>query len=264
MTLRKYNNYNNHNNKPMCRVGPADEKSTESIYDTIHAKHTFMKDLPAAERPREKLLMQGPAALSNAELLALLLGSGSRSESAVALAERILAADGTGILFLNDCTPEELCLIPGIGHAKACTLIAAAELGRRLMTTPRKKQANVSSPGDIARLFMQSMRHLKKESFKVLLLNVKNEIISIENISTGSLMSSDAHPREVFMAPLRRGAANVILVHNHPSGSSKPSRDDIELTRRLALAGEIMGISVLDHIVIGDGEYTSMKRENLF
>ena len=257
MTLRKYTD--NTNDILPARVGPADGKSAGKT----HA-HTSMKDLPEAERPREKLFINGPASLSNAELLAILLGSGTRSQSAVALAERVLAADGSGILFLNDCTPEELCSIEGIGPAKSAALIASAELGRRLTTTPREKQANVSSPDDISKLFMQNMRYLKKECFKVLLLNVKNEIISIEDVSVGSLMSSDAHPREVFAAPLRRGAANVILVHNHPCGSSRPSQDDIDLTQRLSWAGDIMGIHVLDHIIIGDGEYTSMKRERLF
>lgn len=257
MTLRKYTD--NTNDILPARVGPADGKSAGKTH-----VHTSMKDLPEAERPREKLFINGPASLSNAELLAILLGSGTRSQSAVALAERVLAADGSGILFLNDCTPEELCSIEGIGPAKSAALIASAELGRRLTTTPREKQANVSSPDDISKLFMQNMRYLKKECFKVLLLNVKNEIISIEDVSVGSLMSSDAHPREVFAAPLRRGAANVILVHNHPSGSSRPSQDDIDLTQRLSWAGDIMGIHVLDHIIIGDGEYTSMKRERLF
>lgn len=257
MTLRKYTD--NTNDILPARVGSADGKSAGKTY-----AHTSMKDLPEAERPREKLFINGPASLSNAELLAILLGSGTRSQSAVSLAERVLAADGSGILFLNDCTPEELCSIEGIGPAKSAALIASAELGRRLTTTPREKQANVSSPDDISKLFMQNMRYLKKECFKVLLLNVKNEIISIEDVSVGSLMSSDAHPREVFAAPLRRGAANVILVHNHPSGSSRPSQDDIDLTQRLSWAGDIMGIHVLDHIIIGDGEYTSMKRERLF
>ena len=257
MTLRKYTD--NTNDILPARVGPADGKSAGKTH-----VHTSMKDLPEAERPREKLFINGPASLSNAELLAILLGSGTRSQSAVSLAERVLAADGSGILFLNDCTPEELCSIEGIGPAKSAALIASAGLGRRLTTTPREKQANVSSPDDISKLFMQNMRYLKKECFKVLLLNVKNEIISIEDVSVGSLMSSDAHPREVFAAPLRRGAANVILVHNHPSGSSRPSQDDIDLTQRLSWAGDIMGIHVLDHIIIGDGEYTSMKRERLF
>lgn len=257
MTLRKYTD--NTNDILPARVGLADGKSAGKTH-----VHTSMKDLPEAERPREKLFINGPASLSNAELLAILLGSGTRSQSAVSLAERVLAADGSGILFLNDCTPEELCSIEGIGPAKSAALIASAELGRRLTTTPREKQANVSSPDDISKLFMQNMRYLKKECFKVLLLNVKNEIISIEDVSVGSLMSSDAHPREVFAAPLRRGAANVILVHNHPSGSSRPSQDDIDLTQRLSWAGDIMGIHVLDHIIIGDGEYTSMKRERLF
>ncbi len=223
-----------------------------------------MKNLPEKERPREKLLMNGAESLSNAELLAVLLGSGTKNMSALALAERVLSVDSSGLLFLNDCTPEELRSMEGIGPAKAAVLIAAAELGRRLMTTPRRKIANVSSPEEISALFMQKMRYLKKECFKVLLLNVKNEIISIEDVSSGSLMNTEAHPREVFAAPLRRGAANVILVHNHPSGSPKPSREDIELTQRLDWAGQILGIGVLDHIIIGDGVYTSLKRERLF
>lgn len=256
MNFRKYNN---DINKSPAYVGSAGMSNA----GRTHA-HTSMKDLPEMERPREKLITYGAASLSNAELLAILLGSGTRSQSAVSLAESILAADCSGILFLNDCTPEELCSIEGVGPAKAAALIAAAELGRRLTTTPRKKQAVVSSPGEISKLFMQNMRYLKKECFKVLLLNVKNEIISIEDVSVGTLMNSDAHPREVFAAPLRRGAANVILVHNHPSGSSEPNQADIDITQRLAWAGDIIGIQVLDHIIIGDGEYTSLKRERLF
>lgn len=236
---------------------------TETNNFSGDSSHT-LKNLPEKERPREKLFMNGAASLSNAELLAILLGSGTKNMTALSLAERVLSADSSGLLFLNDCTPEELLIMEGIGPAKAAVLIAAAELGRRLTTTPRKKVANVSSPEEISALFMQNMRYLKKECFKVLLLNVKNEIISIEDVSTGSLMNTEAHPREVFEAPLRRGAANVILVHNHPSGNPTPSRDDIDLTQRLDWAGQILGIGVLDHIIIGDGVYTSLKRERLF
>jgi DNA repair protein RadC len=235
-----------------------------NIQDNIkNTNHTVLKSLPAMERPREKLNAYGASSLSNAELLAILLGTGTQGSSALSLAERILSADSSGMLFLNDCTPEELCRIEGVGPAKSAVLIAAAELGRRLTTAPRQRKINASMPEDIAALFMQKMRYLKKECFKVLLLNIKNEIISIEEISIGSLSCSEAHPREVFAPALRRGAANVILVHNHPSGSPEPSQTDIELTKRLIWAGKILGISVLDHIIIGDGIYTSMKREKL-
>lgn len=220
-----------------------------------------IKDFPKMERPREKMGRNGVSSLSNAELLALLLGSGTRGVSALALAEQVLAADRSGLLFLNDCTPEELCRLPGIGPAKAAVIIAAVELGRRLGTTPRDEEIDVSSPEAVAALFMQNMRHLKKECFRILLLNVKNRIISIEEVSAGSLDSADAHPREVFALPLRRGAANIILVHNHPSGNPEPSPSDLDLTRRLVWAGRILGIGVLDHIVIGDGVFFSMKED---
>ncbi len=223
-----------------------------------------IKNMPAEERPREKLLAKGPSCLSNAELIAILIRNGTHEVSATALAERLLSADERGLLFFNDSTPEELCAIDGIGPAKAATLMAAAELGRRLMTMPRNKKINIAVPEDIASLFMEDMRYLKKEHFKVLLLNTKNEIIMIEEVSVGSLKTSEAHPREVFSAALRRCAASVILVHNHPSGNPEPSQADIDITERLALAGEIMGIRVLDHIIIGDGIFVSLKREGKF
>ena len=221
--------------------------------------HISIKDLPAEERPRERLLKRGAGALSNAELIAVLLGGGTAGASAVNLAERILSMDSGGIRILNDCVPEELYKIEGVGPARAACLMAAAELGRRLHAEPKQKRVNISSPESIASLLMSKMRYLKKENFKVLLLNAKNEIIMTDDVSVGSLMSSPAHPREVFSNALRRGAASVILVHNHPSGNPAPSRDDFLLTERLVQAGELLGIEVLDHIIIGDGEYVSLK-----
>lgn len=221
--------------------------------------HVSIKDLPAEERPRERLLKTGAGALSNAELIAVLLGGGTAGASAVNLAEKILSMDSGGIRILNDCVPEELYKIEGVGPARAACLMAAAELGRRLHAEPKQKRVNISSPESISSLFMSKMRYLKKENFKVLLLNAKNEIIMTDDVSVGSLMSSPAHPREVFSNALRRGAASVILVHNHPSGNPMPSRDDFLLTERLVQAGELLGIGVLDHIIIGDGEYVSMK-----
>lgn len=221
--------------------------------------HVSIKDLPAEERPRERLLKTGAGALSNAELIAVLLGGGTAGASAVNLAEKILSMDSGGIRILNDCVPEELYKIEGVGPARAACLMAAAELGRRLHAEPKQKRVNISSPESISSLFMSKMRYLKKENFKVLLLNAKNEIIMTDDVSVGSLMNSPAHPREVFSNALRRGAASVILVHNHPSGNPMPSRDDFLLTERLVQAGELLGIGVLDHIIIGDGEYVSMK-----
>ena len=230
----------------------------------INSHSVTIKKMPPTERPREKLFVNGVSSLSNTELVAILLGSGTREQSAVELASRLIASDPSGILYIGNASPEELCSIEGVGPAKASVLIAAAELGKRMMTAPRKRRVSASSPDEVASLFMEEMRYLKKEYFKVLLLNVKNEIITSEDVSIGSLSSSEAHPREVFSGAVKRGAANVILVHNHPSGNPIPSEADRLLTDRLAEAGKILGIQVLDHIIIGDGVYVSMKSEGIF
>ena len=224
---------------------------------------TMIKDMPKQERPREKLLKNGAASLSNPELIALLLGSGTQDASALMLAERVISADPQGILFIRDCTPEELCTIEGIGPAKSAVIIAAAELGRRLATTPAEEKVVITSAHDAAGLFMEKMRHLRKEHFKVLLLNAKGHLMLIDDVSTGSLMSSFAEPREVFANALRRGAASIILVHNHPSGDPEPSNADICVTENLKRAGDLLGIPVLDHIIIGDGQYVSMEEKGI-
>ena len=223
-----------------------------------------IKEMPKDERPRERLVRNGAEVLSNAELLAILLGSGDRNASAVMLAERLLSTDPSGIRFLTECSPEELCSIKGIGPAKAAILIAAVELGKRIMSTSGTSRVNIKSPDSVAAIFMEKMRYLKKENFNVLLLNTKSEIIAVDHVSVGSLSSAEAHPREVFSNALKRSAAGVILVHNHPSGNPEPSSADIALTKRLSEAGNILGIEVLDHIVIGDGIYVSMKGDKLF
>ena len=233
-------------------------------YSKVTQARTSIKNLPQAERPREKIISGGIASLTNAELLAVLIGSGNKEASVMTLAERVLAADSTGLLYLNDCSYEELCQIEGIGPAKSAIILAAVELGRRLMTAPRKRKVSITRSDEIAALYMEKMRYLKKENLKVLLLNAKNEIMMTEDVSTGSLMTSEAHPREVFSAPIKRGAANIILVHNHPSGDPSPSEADILLTERLSEAGMLLGINVLDHIIIGDGIYTSLKSEGAF
>ena len=216
------------------------------------------------ERPREKILDQGVRSLSNAELIAVLIGSGTREQSAVAVAEKLLAMDPSGILFLGECGAEALRRIGGIGTAKAARLLAAAEFGRRLMTTPREKKLDASTPDRVAAIFMEQMRHLHQEHFRILMLNVKNEIIAWEEISVGSISSSEAHPRDVFSPAIRRGAANVILIHNHPSGNPQPSQSDLRLTERLVSAGGLLGIHVLDHLIIGDGRFVSLRREGYF
>ncbi len=225
--------------------------------------HVTIKELPEDERPREKLLKYGKEFLSNGELLAILIGTGTREKSALSLAGSLLAKDGNGITFLSDCTPEELYSVEGIGQAKACKLIAAIELGRRIAGKEGEKRYKAGSPGEVADLLMEEMRYHKKEHFKVLFLNTKNEIISREDVSVGNLNSSIVHPREVFRNAIRRGAASIIVVHNHPSGNPLPSQNDLDVTRRLKESGELVGIPLLDHIIIGDGKYVSLKEKML-
>lgn len=222
-----------------------------------------IKDMPVQERPREKLLKYGVRTLSNSELLAILIGTGARDKSALALAESILAMEQEGISFLACCMPEELCRIKGIGQAKACRLSAAIELGKRISTAPRRAQVQLSNPQDIAELFMEDMRYEKREYFKVLLLNTKNEIIMIDNVAVGSLDMAVIHPREVFHSAMKKSASAIVMVHNHPSGSPAPSPQDLRTTAQLVEAGKILGISVLDHLIIGDGVYISLREQML-
>jgi len=226
-------------------------------------KAPLIKELPDSERPRERLARQGEKSLTNAELLAVLIGSGTRDHSAVMLASRLLAMDERGLLYLSECTLEDLKEVKGIGSAKASRILCAIELGRRLSSQPRGKTVSVGSPADVSQLFMEEMRHLKKEHFKVLLLNTKNEIITIDEVSVGNLNSAIVHPREVFVKAVKKSASSVILVHNHPSGNPQPSREDTDLTARLVESGRILGIEVLDHIVIGDGVFVSFKDKML-
>lgn len=222
-----------------------------------------INNLPQEERPREKLLGKGKEYLSNSELIAIILGNGTKDKSAIALASELLSLDKSGISFLGECTPEELQEVKGMGKAKTCQLLAAVELGKRISAAPRTERLSISSPEDIVSMFMEEMRYYKKEFFKVLLINVKGEIIEQDIVSVGDLSSAVVHPREVFTRAVRRSAAAVVLVHNHPSGNAAPSNEDIETTKRLVEAGRLMGINVLDHIIIGDGMYTSFKSEGM-
>lgn len=221
-----------------------------------------IKDMPLEERPREKLIAMGAHALSNAELLAILLRVGSRTESAVQLATRIITRSG-GLRNLPNLSLEDLQENKGIGPDKAVTVKAALELGTRLATAPREATGSITTPRQAADLFMEELRYKKKEYFKILLLNTKNHVISREEISVGSLSASIVHPREIFSVPLRKSAASVILFHNHPSGDPSPSQQDLEVTRRLVDAGNILGIAVRDHIIIGDGCFFSFREKGL-
>ena len=224
----------------------------------------YIKGLPISERPRFKLVSGGASYLSNAELIAILLGTGTKNKSTLNLADEILSIDSSGILFLADCAPEQLACIKGVGDAKACQILAGIELGRRIATKPRDVKTRINNPESIVSLFMEEMRYYKKEVFNVLFMNTKGEIIGTERTSVGDLTNTVIHPREVFLPAVKKSAAAVAFVHNHPSGDPTPSRDDIETTNKLAEAGKIIGIAVWDHVIIGDGRYVSFREEQLF
>jgi len=221
-------------------------------------------DLPLAERPRERLQRFGVEALSAQEILALILGRGIAGESVVVTAQRLLSQFGS-LKGIGGASVEELAQVRGIGLAKAAQIKAAFELANRLDGYPEQgKKSPVKTPEDVVALVKGRLKGKKKEHFLVILLDTRGQMIKTSEISVGSLDSSIVHPREVFKEAISASAASVIFVHNHPSGDPEPSEDDIKLTERLAQAGEIVGIDVLDHIIIGDRNHVSLKGKGLF
>jgi DNA repair protein RadC len=223
--------------------------------------HNFLlRDVPHDERPRERMQQFGAQALSNAELLAILLRTGTYAESAVRLAQKVLIEAGS-LRNLVDMNMEQLMTIKGIGSAKALQIQASIELGRRLARTSMNDTITIRSPQDVATYLMEDLRYLQKEHFVCLFLNTKNHVIAQETLSMGSLNASIVHPREVFRAAIKRSSAAIICVHNHPSGDPTPSPEDIQMTARLVEAGQIIGIEVLDHIILGDQNFVSLKEK---
>lgn len=220
-----------------------------------------VKEMALEERPREKMLTKGEKSLSNAELLAIILRTGTKKQSVLELANYIINKDSQGIRWLNDITIEELCKIDGIGISKAAQIKASLELGIRI-SSAKPIRYKVTNPWDIYKYYMDSLRYLNKEIFKIILLNTKNEIICDIDISVGTLNMSVVHPREVFREAIKRSSNKIILMHNHPSGNIEPSNEDKNVTSRLVKCGELIGIEVIDHIIIGDGLYYSFK-ENM-
>jgi DNA repair protein RadC len=221
-------------------------------------------DLPVSERPRERLQKLGVEALSAQEILAVILGRGVSGESVMVTAQRLLSRF-ENLKGIAEASVEELSQVKGIGIAKAARIKAAFELASRLDGYAQAgKKTAVKTPEDVMGLLGGRLRDKKKEYFLALLLDTRNQLIKIAEISVGSLDSSIVHPREVFKEAISASAAAVIFAHNHPSGDTQASPDDIKLTKRLAEAGEVLGIDVLDHIIIGGKNYSSLKREGLF
>ena len=227
-------------------------------------KSFTIHDLPISERPRERLQKFGVEALSAQEILALILGRGIAGESVMVTAQRLLSQFGN-LKRIATASVEELAQVKGIGVAKASQIKAAFELANRLEGYPETgEKPVVKTPEHVASLLRGRLKDKKKEHFLALLLDTRNQLIKVAEISVGSLDTSIVHPREAFKEAISASAASVIFVHNHPSGDPEASEDDIKLTKRLAEAGEIVGIDVLDHIIIGDKNYLSLKRQGLF
>ncbi|MDH3214904.1 MAG: DNA repair protein RadC [Candidatus Krumholzibacteria bacterium] len=225
--------------------------------------HLSVKRLPPEDRPRERLYHNGPCELSLQELLAIVLGRGTREASALGLAFRLLERYGD-IVSLGRANLDDLKKVPGIGFVRACQLVAAFEIGKRFATNPGTRGISIHGPGDIARMFMHEMTHLDREHFKAALLNTKNQVLKVVTISIGSLNASIVHPREIFKPAISASAASIVLVHNHPTGDPTPSQEDVEFTRRFAKCGDLMGIQLLDHVIIGWGRYRSLKESGAF
>jgi len=219
-----------------------------------------MKTVAPHDRPREKLQRLGAAALGDNELVAVVLGSGRASASVLDLANALLARTG-GIDGLARARHDELTRVPGIGSARSAQVLAAVELGRRTLTRANRHRVQVTSPRAVAELLLPLYGNRPVEQFGVVLLDTKHRVMRTTVVTIGTLDASIVHPREVFREAAAAGAAAIVVFHNHPSGDPEPSKDDVELTHRLIAAGVLMGIDVLDHVILGNVRYCSMKEE---
>jgi DNA repair protein RadC len=227
------------------------------------SKGFSVNDLPDRDRPRERLYHGGAHELSLQELLAVVIGVGSRGAGTPLLALRLLKQFGD-LVTLGQAGVDELSRIQGIGFAGACRLVAAFELGKRFARDTRSNGGTIKTPRDIARLFIDEMMHYDREHFKAALLNTKNQLLKVVTVSIGSLNASIVHPREILKPAISTSAASIILVHNHPTGDPTPSKEDIDFTNRFAKCGELIGIELLDHVIIGAGTYRSLKEGGYF
>ncbi|NNM29549.1 MAG: DNA repair protein RadC [Akkermansiaceae bacterium] len=214
--------------------------------------------LPPESRPRERLIRSGPRVLSEVELVALVLGHGDRQAPASVLAERIVRWSRGSLVRLAGAEVEALTSIPGVGPARAARIVAALELGRRIVSAPDQPDVPISGPGDVWRLMRGDLECLGHEEFHVVLMNAQNAPIGRRQVTRGILDASLIHPREVFRSAILNNAASLVLVHNHPSGNPEPSAEDMRVTTLLAQAGKALGIPVVDHVIIGAGRFVSL------
>ncbi|WP_291648734.1 DNA repair protein RadC [Clostridium sp.] len=220
-------------------------------------------DMPKEERPIEKLLINGPEILSNAELLAVILRTGTRGENVISLSTRILS-EFDGLNGLLDIGISEITSIKGIKNIKASQILAIGELFRRFNSLNLiRADKSISSPRDIAKLLINEMMSLKQEILKLIMLDTKNNIIGIKDVFKGSLNTSIVHPREIFKEALKKSSSSIIICHNHPSGDPTPSKEDINITLRLKECSKIIGIDLLDHLIIGKDKFVSLKEKGI-
>lgn len=223
-------------------------------------QHLTIREMASDDKPREKLMMHGAKTLSNAELVAILIGTGEREMTAVELSQKLLAVYDNDLSRLYNAAAPELCQIKGIGEAKACKIIAALTLGSRVRRNPNLIY-QIDRPRDVAAYLSDFMFGYEQEHFLTLLLDTKNRVMKCTEVSVGTVDAAIAHPRDVFVQAVRQGASAVIVAHNHPSGDATPSKEDIQTTKRLEAAGDILGIPLLDHLIIVDDvdEFFSFK-----
>jgi DNA repair protein RadC len=223
-----------------------------------HGTGRRVRELPASERPRERLERRGAAGLSAPELMALVWGSGTRGQSAQALAEAVLARHD-GLAALAGAAPAELCDVPGIGPARAAQLAAAFELGRRAVVDWPSGRWTIRAPRDLADRLVPEMGRLEREELRVVLLSARNTVLTVQRVYQGSVSAALVRVGELFRDAVRRHAAGIIVVHNHPSGDPTPSPEDLHLTAETVAAGRLLDVPVLDHLVIGHDAYVSLR-----
>ncbi|MBC7260290.1 MAG: DNA repair protein RadC [Chloroflexi bacterium] len=224
--------------------------------------HPRIKEMPTSERPRERLMHYGAGALSNAELLAIVLRAGVRGQNVLELAQSLLTRFG-GLRGLARASARELAALKGVGEAKASQVLAALELGKRMSVESPAERPQIQSPRDVVNLVQADMSLLEQEHLRVLLLDAKNRVQETKTVYVGRLDGVDVRLGDLFRDAVRTGAAAMVVVHNHPSGDPTPSREDVQITAQIRQAGDMLGITLLDHVIIGGGRFVSLKERGL-